>query len=146
MPMMTKVATITCTALLGLGAVLAAQGQMSPKPAPPMERPQGTSANPLVDSEKSTYATYKGYFVAAAAEMPLDGYGFRPQTLPAADHKEVRTYSQLIGHIAHFCFDARFRLRPLRAVNVPVKQGGDYERAQCARPKPPPSTPNVPSN
>ena len=100
MTMMTKVATITGAALVGLGAALAAQGTAAPKPAPPMQRPQTTLGNPLVDSMKFTYQAYKGYFVAASKEMPEDGYGFRPQTLPAADRKEIRTFSQLMGHIA----------------------------------------------
>jgi uncharacterized damage-inducible protein DinB len=117
---------------LGLFSSLASltfQGAAAPRPAPPMERPQTTSANPLVDSEKATYAVYKGFFVAAAAEMPVDGYGFRPQTLPAADHKEVRTYSQLIGHIAQenylFCAAAEG--------GQPPKGTEDIENAKDAK-------------
>lgn len=99
MSKLTKAATLTCTGFVCLGVALAAQGTTRPKPAPPMERPQ-TTANPLVESMQATYNAYKSYFIAASKEMPDDGYGFRPQTQPAADHKEVRTFSQLMGHIA----------------------------------------------
>jgi uncharacterized damage-inducible protein DinB len=120
------------TSLLVLVSSLASltfQGTAAPRPAPPLQRPQPASANAPLDSEKSTYATYKGYFVAAAAEMPEDGYGFRPQTLPAADHKEVRTYSQLIGHIAQenylFCAAAEGA--------APPKGTEDIENAKDAK-------------
>ena len=101
MSMMTKVATLTGFVFACVGVSFAAQGTTAPKPAPPMQRPQTTTgANPLVTSMKATYEAYKGYYVAASKEMPDDGYGFRPQTQPAADHKEIRTFSQLMGHIA----------------------------------------------
>ena len=123
MSMMTKVATMTGLVFASLGAVYAAQGTAAPKPAPPMERPQTkTGGNPLVASLKSTYDAYKGYFIAASKEMPDDGYGFRPQTLPAADHKEIRTFSQLMGHIAQenylFCAAAEGAQPPAGTTDI----------------------------
>jgi hypothetical protein len=121
---------LTCTSLVALSAALAAQGTTPPKPMPPMEKPQAMApATSITASMKLTYEAYKGYFVAAAAEMPLDGYGFRPQTLPAADHKEVRTYSQLIGHIAaeNFTFCAAAE------GSTPPAGSGDIEQAKDSK-------------
>jgi uncharacterized damage-inducible protein DinB len=123
---------LTCTGLVCLGAALAAQGTAPAKPMPPMEKPQApAAATSLVESMKFTYAEYKGYFIAAAAEMPLDGYGFRPQTLPAADHKEVRTYSQLIGHMAEenflVCAAAEGKAPPAGTTDIEQAKDGKAE-------------------
>lgn len=88
-----------------VGAFVVASGvvgaQRAPaRPIPPMERPSGTTANPIVESVRSSYETMKGYVVAAAAEMPAADYAFRPATLPAADQQTIRTFGQVVGHIA----------------------------------------------
>lgn len=93
------------TVLHGFGVLLMASVtvavQQGPaRPIPPMERPSGTTANPIVDSVRGIYETVKGYMVAAAAEMPAANYAFRPATLSAPDHQEIRTFGQVVGHIA----------------------------------------------
>ena len=54
---------------------------------------QTQSANPLSAGAARTYGIIKGYILKAAAKMPEANYSFRPTP-------EVRTFGQLIGHIA----------------------------------------------
>jgi uncharacterized damage-inducible protein DinB len=97
-------------------ASLAAQGTMAPRPIPPMERPMTATADPIVGSARVAYDTMKRYLVAAADEMPEKDYGSRPATLPAADKKEIRTFGQVIGHVAQenfmFCASAQAQAAP----------------------------------
>lgn len=65
----------------------------APKPAP-------ASANPITDSLKAQYDSLKSNYTRSAEMMPDKDYGFRPATLPAADKKEIRTFGQLVGHVA----------------------------------------------
>ena len=57
------------------------------------------SPNPLTSGAKFHYGIIKGYVTRAAAKMPDEHYPFRPTP-------EVRTFAQLIGHLA----DANYRL------------------------------------
>ena len=57
------------------------------------------SANPLAAGARQHYGIIKGYVTRAAAKMPDELYPFRPTP-------EVRTFAQLIGHLA----DANYRL------------------------------------
>lgn len=50
-------------------------------------------ANPISTDLKSTWTQIKGYVARAADKMPEDQYSFKPTP-------EVRSYAQLIGHIA----------------------------------------------
>jgi uncharacterized damage-inducible protein DinB len=59
----------------------------------------GQSANPLTGGARLHYGIIKGYVTRAAAKMPEEHYSFRPTP-------EVRTFAQLIGHLA----DANYRL------------------------------------
>jgi hypothetical protein len=100
-----------------LGAAnLIAQGTMVPRPVPPMERPMTATADPIVGSARVAYDTMKRYIVAAADEMPERDYGSKPGTMPAADKKEIRTFGQIIGHVAEenfmFCASAQAQAAP----------------------------------
>jgi uncharacterized damage-inducible protein DinB len=95
---------------------LVAQGTMAPRPVPPMERPMSATADPIVASARVAYDTMKRYIVAAADEMPEKDYGSKPATRPAADKQEIRTFGQIIGHIAQenfmFCASAQAQTAP----------------------------------
>jgi uncharacterized damage-inducible protein DinB len=97
-------------------ASLAAQGTMAPRPAPPMERPASTTADPIVASARGPYDEMKAYLVAAASEMPEKDYAFRPAAMPAADKQEIRTFGQVIAHVAQenymFCAAALGQPQP----------------------------------
>jgi uncharacterized damage-inducible protein DinB len=51
-------------------------------------------ANPITASVKSTHDTVRGYITRSAEQFPDDKYGFQAT-------KEVRTFGQLLGHIAN---------------------------------------------
>lgn len=64
-------------------------------PAPAFaQAPADANANSAVASVTPLYRTVRGYVLAAAEQMPEAEYGFRPTP-------EVRSYGQLIGHIAN---------------------------------------------
>jgi uncharacterized damage-inducible protein DinB len=52
-----------------------------------------TAANPLTSATKATFDIVKGYITKAAEKVPEDQYSFKPSP-------DVRTFGQLIGHIA----------------------------------------------
>ena len=54
------------------------------------------SANPLVSSTKFGYDVFRGYLTKAAEQMKDTDYEFKPAGVAA----EVRTFGQLIGHLA----------------------------------------------
>ena len=56
------------------------------------------SANPLVDSIKATHEMVRSYITKSAEQFADRDYGFRPAGIVA----EVRTFGQLIGHIASY--------------------------------------------
>jgi uncharacterized damage-inducible protein DinB len=58
---------------------------------------QSSGANPITASIKSANDIVKGYLTKSAEMVPAEKYGFRPVGVPA----EVRTFGQLIGHIAN---------------------------------------------
>jgi hypothetical protein len=51
------------------------------------------STNPLTSGARLHYGIIKGFVTRAAAKMPEEKYAFRPTP-------EVRTFAQLIGHLA----------------------------------------------
>jgi uncharacterized damage-inducible protein DinB len=51
-------------------------------------------ANPITASVKSTHDTVRGYITRSAEQFPDDKYGFQAT-------KDVRTFGQLLGHIAN---------------------------------------------
>jgi uncharacterized damage-inducible protein DinB len=72
---------MTCTTMMMLGAMLAAQ-----TPAPPESGYTATVRN--------SWNTVKRYVAASAEKMPADQYGFKPTP-------EVRSFGELIGHLAN---------------------------------------------
>lgn len=87
-----KTFATTCLAL-AIGISLSAKaGQMAPKAAP--------SANPITDSVKAHYDSYKDWIVKSAADMADKDYSFHPATMPAPDKAEIRTFAGLIAHLA----------------------------------------------
>ena len=102
---------------VALGATsVTAQTTRAPRPVPPMERPTSTTADPIVGSARVAYDTMKRFIVAAAGEMPEKDYGSKPATIPAADKQEIRTFGQIIGHVAQenfmFCAAAQAQAAP----------------------------------
>jgi uncharacterized damage-inducible protein DinB len=69
-------------------------------------------ANPVSKSLKESYERVKKHVVAAADRMPPEQYDFKPTP-------EVRSYGQLVGHIADanymFCSAARGEKSPAKA-------------------------------
>ncbi|MCX6620560.1 MAG: DinB family protein [Acidobacteria bacterium] len=53
----------------------------------------GGGANPLVGTSKGTYGRIKDVVLRSAEKMPEENFSFQPTP-------EVRTYGQLLGHIA----------------------------------------------
>ena len=83
---------------IALGATLATTGltAQQPKPAPPSAKPRQVAASPITASTKLYYTEVKKYLVASAEEMPGTAYNFKP----AGTAAEVRTFGQIIGHVA----------------------------------------------
>ena len=55
--------------------------------------PAASPANPIVSGEKAIFARAKDNVLRSAEKMPEENYSFRPTP-------EVRTYGQLIAHVA----------------------------------------------
>ena len=82
---------------------------------------QTQPANPLTNGARLHYGIIKGYVTRAAAKMPEENYPFRPAP-------EVRTFAQLIGHLA----DANYRLCSVMAGQDPPIDAG-VERDKHAK-------------
>jgi uncharacterized damage-inducible protein DinB len=80
------------------------------------------SANPLTSGARLHYVIIKGYVTRAAAKMPEENYSFRPTP-------EVRTFAQLIGHLA----DSNYRLCSILAGQDPPMDAG-IEKNKAAKP------------
>jgi uncharacterized damage-inducible protein DinB len=79
------------------------------------------STNPLSDGARLHYGIIRGYVTRAAAKMPDADYPFRPTP-------EIRTFAQLIGHLA----DANHRLCSILEGQDPPKDAG-IEKAKHAK-------------
>jgi hypothetical protein len=111
-----KVLTLLLGGIAFATASLIAQGTRALRPMPPTERPMSTTADPIVASAKVAYDTMRRFIVVAADEMPEKDYGSRPAAIPAADKQAIRTFGQIIGHIAQenfmFCASAQAQTAP----------------------------------
>jgi uncharacterized damage-inducible protein DinB len=58
------------------------------------------SANPITDSMKAHYDSYKDWIIKSAAVMAEKDYSFHPATMPAPDKAEIRTFGAIISHLA----------------------------------------------
>lgn len=83
---------------------------------------QTPPANTLTNGARMHYGMIKGYVTRAAAKMPEEHYVFRPTP-------EVRTFAQLIGHLA----DANYRLCSVLAGQDPAMDAG-IEKNKHAKP------------
>jgi uncharacterized damage-inducible protein DinB len=92
-----------------LACALEAQAQ-SPQPA----------SNPLATWLRGTYTNNRNYLSRAAEKMPEEFYGLRPGA-----QMEVRTFGQIVGHVANFnflwCSQAKGEKNP--------NQGNDFEKS-----------------
>jgi uncharacterized damage-inducible protein DinB len=73
----------------------------------------GQSPSPLTSGARFHYAIIKGYVTRAAAKMPEEHYPFRP--IP-----EIRTFAQLIGHLA----DSNYRICSVLVGAAPPMDAG----------------------
>lgn len=81
-----------------LGIVLASVGPMQEAAAP--------TRVGLAAALQGSYSGLKGMVTAEAAKMPERDYGSKPSAMP-----EVRTFSQVIAHIAESQFDTCARVK-----------------------------------
>jgi hypothetical protein len=80
------------------------------------------SANPLTSGARLHYGIIKGYVTRAAVKMPEGNYPFRPTP-------EVRTFAQLIGHLA----DSNYRLCSiLNGQDPPMDAGIERDKSSKA--------------
>jgi uncharacterized damage-inducible protein DinB len=84
--------------------------------APSQLHAQTTSANPMMDSVKVQYNVIKGYLTRTAEKVPENLWSYQPTP-------DVRTFAQLIGHIANANF-----LICSAASGEKSTQTGDYEK------------------
>jgi uncharacterized damage-inducible protein DinB len=88
-------------------------------PAAAQSGPKDAGADPLSNSLRNLYKGVRGDVTRAAEKMPEENYGMRP-----GPQKEVRTYGQLIGHLANFnymwCAQAKGEKNP--------NEGNDFEK------------------
>ena len=64
---------------------------------------------------RGAYASNRNYIARAAEKMPEEHYGMRPGT-----QTEVRTFGQLIGHLADYNFGRRLKTPDLRPDFLPI--------------------------
>jgi uncharacterized damage-inducible protein DinB len=86
-----------------------------------------TMANPFTAASKPYYELLKGWITKSAEMLPEKDYGFHPTEAPAADKKDMRTFGQLIGHVADansmFCGTSTGLKGP----------GGDVEKSKTSK-------------
>lgn len=95
----------------------ASQAPAAPAAQAPAAAPQAPP--PISTWLKNAYTTTRGYLAKAAEKMPEENYGMRPGA-----QEEVRTFGQLIGHVANanfnYCSAAKGEKNP--------NQGNDFEK------------------
>jgi uncharacterized damage-inducible protein DinB len=89
--------------------------------------------NPLRAGAQRTFGIVKGYITRAAEKMPEEHYSFKPT-------KDVRSFGQLIGHIADasfgFCAAVAGEKAPMGGFEAPIEKGtttkADLQKALAA--------------
>jgi|SRR5579862_3275784 len=82
-------------------AAVVAVAAQQPKPAPVTQKPTMMAASiSITGAEKATWDNYKSDLSKSAEQMPEKDYSFRPPTMPAADKKEIRTFGEILLHVA----------------------------------------------
>jgi len=88
-------------------------------PARAQAGPQNPRKDPISSWLRDSYFLNQGYLSRAAQKMPEEYYGMRPGA-----QTEVRTFGQIIGHLANYnfmeCSDAKGEKNP--------NQGNDFEK------------------
>lgn len=94
-------------------------GSLLTLPAAAQSSPQPPSKDPLSAWLRNAYNNGRKDITRAADKMPEEDYGLRP-----GPQMEVRTFGQLVGHLANFnylwCSDAKGEKNP--------NQGNDFEK------------------
>jgi len=77
----------------------------------------GATADPVSRALKASFDTVSGYLARSAEKMPEENYAFKPTP-------EVRSFGQIIGHVANsqfsYCARAKGEANP--------NQGNDFEK------------------
>ena len=60
----------------------------------------GGGMSSVSQSTMGYYSIVKDWLIKSAAAMPETDYAYRPQAMPSADKAQLRTFGQLIGHVA----------------------------------------------
>src|SRR3954470_11635847 len=63
------------------------------------QAPAPVAKDPMATWLRNAYTTNRGYLARTAEKMPEENYGMRPGA-----QTEVRTFGQIIGHLANFNF------------------------------------------
>jgi len=111
---MKKIVASLIVASVSAAGVVAQQRTGAPPSTP------AASANPLVSSTKFGYDVFRGYLTKAAEQMKDTDYEFKPAGVAA----EVRTFGQLIGHLA----DANLGICAAAAGTAPPATPKDAEK------------------
>jgi uncharacterized damage-inducible protein DinB len=86
-----------------VGVLAVAASSLAAQSAAP-KAPKAPAATSLAASTRFYYDAVKTWLTKAAADMPEADYAFRPATQPSPDKKDIRTFGQILAHVA----DANF--------------------------------------
>ena len=97
-----------------------------PEPAPVSEQAPPPPSSAVTQSLQAPYTAVKGYLIKSAEQAPENVYAFRPTP-------EVRTFGQVIGHIADanymFCGTASGEAGPSGSVEQTATTKADLQKA-----------------
>ena len=111
-----------------LSAVVLLCAALAQRPSAP--QPSGPPRVGVAAVLQGTYGGLKSTVIAEAAKMPEADYGSKPSTMP-----EVRTFGQVIAHIAEGQFDSCARVRGVanpnqgKQLEQTLKTKADFEKA-----------------
>jgi len=105
---------------------VAVECQRSPArpPAPHTQTGKPVSASPITDSIKSTFEMVKDFIMRSAAMLGEKDYTFKPAGVPA----EVRTFGQILGHVANANYMLCGPVHGTPMVGETGPGGVDYEK------------------
>lgn len=98
-------------------AVVCTFAMTLPALAQPPAQGAGAAASPFSSALKASYDTVSGYLARSAEKMPEADYSFKPTP-------EVRSFGQIIGHVANSQFSYCSRVKGEKNPN----QGNDFEK------------------
>jgi uncharacterized damage-inducible protein DinB len=113
--------------LMGVVVIAAALSACTQAPPPPPPAPPPSSA--VTASIRIPYEASKGFIIAAAEQFPEAKYSYQPT-------KDVRTFGQIVGHIADgnylFCKNASTEQPPQESVEKTATKKADLQKALAA--------------